>query len=413
MTLLNIAVVGGGVGGPCAALGLAQNGHHVTLYECATSTDGVGFAFRITPNSDRCLRSLGVDTVLGGAVIANSGRLMDAVGLVTAEFRENTDLGKAKKGTSVFAYRPSLQRQLLDRMSKAGVVLKPGMKVTSVDVDDTTLTFDDGSTISADLIIAADGVHSIVRPCIVDASIYYPKLSTDHNCLRFTIPKQTILTDSITSKLVDGDYKMFTWKGDEKRIIAYSVDADRQYNFNATHPAHMSKAETSNADYNGEDAVAYNHSISLSRVEEIYSEFDPRAIRLFELADPEGFRVWSLVDIDEIPQWSKHHTVLIGDAAHAVLPFGFAGAGMAIEDGVTLATLLPAGLRIDDLEGRLKLFETIRRPRVARVRDFSRIMSNAEDPKTIQDYREFLGGHDALEHARMEMEVSSERKTSS
>ena len=255
MTILNIAVVGGGVGGPCAAMGLAQNGHRVTLYELTASKDGVGFAFRITPDSDRCLKFLGIDTVLGDAVIANSGRVMDAEGHIAAEFRENTDLDKAKKGTSVFAYRPTLHRQFLDRMTDVGVIVKTNARVTSVDIDNTTLTFDDGSVVSADVIIAADGVHSIIRPSIVDASKYYPKVSTGNNCLRFTVPKQTILADSVTSGLVDGDYKMFTWKGDEKRIIAYAVDGDRLFNFNATHAADMSKLETFSAECNGEDAV--------------------------------------------------------------------------------------------------------------------------------------------------------------
>lgn len=105
MRPLNIAVVGGGVGGPCAAIALAQNNHHVALYERATSTDGVGFAFRITPNSDRCLKFLGIDTMEGGAVPANTGRLMNWKGDIIAEFRENTDPEQAKKGASVFAYR--------------------------------------------------------------------------------------------------------------------------------------------------------------------------------------------------------------------------------------------------------------------------------------------------------------------
>ena len=105
MPRLDIAIVGGGIGGPCAAIGLAQNGHSVTLYERATTTGGVGFAFRIMPNADRCLKSLGIDTNQGGAVIANSSKLMSTKGEIIAKIRENADIEKAKKGASVFAYR--------------------------------------------------------------------------------------------------------------------------------------------------------------------------------------------------------------------------------------------------------------------------------------------------------------------
>jgi len=62
------------------------------------------------------------------------------------------------------------------------------------------------------------------------------------------------------------------------------------------------------------DLAAYNQKVPLDTVRSIYSEFEPRLIRLFELADPEGFRVWKLVDMDEISAWSRQNTVLLGDA---------------------------------------------------------------------------------------------------
>ncbi len=64
-----------------------------------------------------------------------------------------------------------------------------------------------------------------------------------------------MLDDPITSRQVAGDYKISTWNGDEKRIIAYAVDDKRQYNFNATHPADISERETSDAANNGDDTV--------------------------------------------------------------------------------------------------------------------------------------------------------------
>ena len=99
-----IAVVGAGIGGPAAAAGLARNGHDVTIYERSASSD-VGYAFRITPNSDRCLRLLGIDTVAGGAVPSNIVRGVNSDGQEKSLIKENQDAEKAKEGTSVFAYR--------------------------------------------------------------------------------------------------------------------------------------------------------------------------------------------------------------------------------------------------------------------------------------------------------------------
>ena len=105
MAPLDISIVGAGIGGLVAAIGLVRNGHQVTVYERLSSATEIGYAFRITSNSDRCLKYLGIDTIAGGAVAANSNRMFSAQGQVLFNFTENSDAGKAKRGTSVFAYR--------------------------------------------------------------------------------------------------------------------------------------------------------------------------------------------------------------------------------------------------------------------------------------------------------------------
>jgi 2-polyprenyl-6-methoxyphenol hydroxylase-like FAD-dependent oxidoreductase len=178
MAPLNIAIIGAGIGGPAAAIALAKNGHNVTIYERATSTEGVGFAFRITPNSDRCLKFLGIDVQEKGAVKANTVRILTSEGKVLPEIRENDGPGIADQGVFVFAYRvcqvniekhirlvivntsqPSLQEQLIQRVLESGVPIKTGAKVALVDTERTKLKFEDDSEVYADLIVAADGVH--------------------------------------------------------------------------------------------------------------------------------------------------------------------------------------------------------------------------------------------------------------
>lgn len=105
MASLNIIIVGAGIGGLVAAIGLARNRHQVTVYERLSSTSEIGYAFRITPNSDRCLKHLGIDTIAGGAVAANSNRMFNAKGEIVFEFKENKDVEESQRGTSVFAFR--------------------------------------------------------------------------------------------------------------------------------------------------------------------------------------------------------------------------------------------------------------------------------------------------------------------
>lgn len=118
--------------------------------------------------------------------------------------------------------------------------------------------------------------------------------------------------------------------------------------------------------------------------------------------------------MDDHPDWSLNRTTLLGDACHAVLPFGFSGASMAIEDGVTLFTLLTPDIKVEDIPGRLKLYEEIRRPRVSRVRETSlEGAKGLETKESMQDYLMFLGSHDAVEHAKQvlseHLEVQSQK----
>ncbi|OTA92531.1 hypothetical protein M434DRAFT_31786 [Hypoxylon sp. CO27-5] len=402
MVPLNIAIVGAGIGGPAAAVGLARNGHNVTLYERATSIGSVGFAFRVTPNSDRCLKFLGIDALAGGAVAADLCRMMTSKGELLGEFRENQNPEGLNGGLSVFAHRPALQKQLIDEARRWGAQIKTGVEVTSVDVPCCTITFADGSTSTVDLIIAADGVNSCIRPEIIDSGLYPLKTSTGHNCLRATLPLRAILGDPTTSGAINDELRLLSWHGDDKIIIGYVVDHGRLFNIVCAHSEELSNGETSS----GDDAenTGSEHRISLDKAREIYKDFDNVAVRLIELADPGSFRVWKLMDMDDIPRWSADRVVLLGDACHPLVPFGFSGASMAIEDAVTLTELLLSDVNLEQVQGRLQLYERIRKPRVAKVRDQSRLVaSNFKQPGGFKAFREFLDNHDAAEYAKQEL----------
>ena len=425
---LRIIIVGAGIGGPAAAIGLARNGHKVTIYERSNNTSEVGYAFRLTPNSDRCLKYLNIDTVAGGAVTANTVRAFNAEGKLMREIHENQDADKAKKGTSVFAYRPGLNKQLMEAAVGSGVEVKTGVKVVSVDAEKTTIELEGGETVSADLIIAADGVHSVIRPYIVDTTRFYPQPSTGHNAFRFMVSKSTLQNDSMLGPIVDDNAHMFTWASKKERILVYPVDHDREFNVTCTHPEELSDkhdTEEDSADAIGKQSpishstsrpetdcvVAYNQKASFETVQRIYSGFEPKARRLLELADPNGFRIWKLMDMDEIPNWSVNHTVMLGDACHPVSPFGFSGASMSIEDALTLSTLLPSDVKREEIVPRLKLYEEIRKPRVGRVRSTARENAQAsENKEDMRAYMEFLASHDAVEHAKQALQRQSGTK---
>lgn len=213
----------------------------------------------------------------------------------------------------------------------------------------------------------------------------------------------TVAADEGLSQLINDNYRMASWHDNtsRSRILVYPVNSGKQYNLVCTHPQHKSEDELAKQAQSGSRETTYDKRISLEAALDIYSDFEPRARRLIELADPNGFRVWKLQDIDEAPRWSVNRTVLLGDAAHAVLPFGFSGAGMAIEDSVVLAELLDETVRIGDIPTRLAKFEEVRKPRVARVRETSReIAKGKEDAGYVEEYFKFLSNYDAVEEGR-------------
>ena len=88
---LNIAIAGAGIGGLTAAIGLARNGHMVTMYERLRGSGGVGFSFRLLQNSDRCLRYLGIDPRRTGAVMSNKMNYFAADGRLLREYVTKDD----------------------------------------------------------------------------------------------------------------------------------------------------------------------------------------------------------------------------------------------------------------------------------------------------------------------------------
>lgn len=119
--------------------------------------------------------------------------------------------------------------------------------------------------------------------------------------------------------------------------------------------------------------------------------------------------MWKLMDMDDIPRWSKNRVVLMGDACHPVMPFGYSGASMAIEDAIALTVLLSSDVGVAQVEDRLRLFERIRRARVYRVRDESRKRSaGSKSEADLREYRNFLSSYDAVGYAEQELKKHQE-----
>jgi salicylate hydroxylase len=225
-------------------------------------------------------------------------------------------------------------------------IVHPGMSAKSVDLTETgaTIVFDDGSRRDFDVVIGADGIHSAVRAALWGKDD--PKF-TGIVSYRAVFPRDkapdTPDTDAFTK-----------WWGDtpDKQIVTFPLTLGQEIFVFATTPQ---------GDWT-EEGWTLPGDVEELRAE--YRDFHPDARALLDAC---GEVTKSALHVREpMPQWSRGHATIMGDAAHPMVPFMAQGACMAIEDAVVLARALEdAGP--EDVVAALQRYEDARKPRTAQV----------------------------------------------
>ncbi|KAH7191521.1 hypothetical protein BKA60DRAFT_418614, partial [Fusarium oxysporum] len=334
-----------GIGGLTAAIGLREEGHKVTVFERSALAQETGAAMHLAPNCHGLLQKYDIFPETFGANKNNGVHC-------AADFHCSQ--------TWVLCYRVHLHETLkgaATSQKRQGdpVVLATSSPVASVDVSTTTVTLEDGSSFSGDLILGADGVSSVTRNAVVGDAI--KPFGSGKAAFRFLIPKQKMVEDPELRKLVQDDGFMIMWFGIDRRLVMYPCVNNTVMNLVAMHPSDLSKSD-------GEG--------NKQNLLDIYANFCPTVQTLLDLVDESSLKLWTLLDMDRIPAWVKNKVALLGDAVHPFLPYQGQGGGVAIEDAATICALFPRNVSKDEIEGRLKLYEQIRDDRAHRIQDFTR-----------------------------------------
>lgn len=363
-TPLTILIAGAGIGGLTAAIALRQQGHDVKVYEQSQFASELGAAIHLAPNSNGILRRLGIYAENFGSNPCCKFTECNGQSKVlrSMDVRESNKLWQHPWH---LAHRVHLHEALKKAATtvegKGGPVeLHTKSRVKAVDETAGTLTLEHGETIQGDLIVGADGVHSITRTRIAPDTKPFP---CGKSAFRFLISRTAIKTDPITSHLVQEEGELKIWYEADRRIVMYPTSNNTLLNFVCIHPAAESNA-----------SADWNQSANMETMQKVYSSFDPAVQALLAKADPETLKVWSLLDMKEIPVWCKERLCLMGDAAHPFLPHQGQGAGTAIEDAAALAVVLPLGTRREEVGERLRLWDGIRHERATRIQMYSRII---------------------------------------
>ncbi|MBV7485462.1 FAD-dependent monooxygenase [Bordetella sp. BOR01] len=341
-----VLISGAGIGGLTAALCLVQRGFDVTVLEQAAELKAVGAGLQLSANATRVLDDLGLGPALADVTIKPGGKYVRLWN--TGQEWQLFDLGTeslVRYGHSyMMLYRPDLHGILAQALeSRAPGSLKLGAKVVDVgqDAHGVHAVLADGTRHAADVLVGADGVHSVTRARLIAED--HPRFS---GCIawRGVIPLQALPASMQGTAGVN-------WVGPGAHVIHYPVHAGKLVSF------------TGIVEKDGWGRESWTEQGS---TEECLDDFkgwhaDVQAL-VRQLHAPLR---WAMMVRDPLENWTNGRVTLLGDAAHPTLPFLAQGAGMAIEDGCVIARALQAYR--DDPAYALQAYQATRLERTTRI----------------------------------------------
>ncbi|MBU1210942.1 MAG: FAD-dependent monooxygenase [Alphaproteobacteria bacterium] len=356
---MRILICGGGIGGLAAALALARIGAEVTVFEKRSDTREGGAGIQIGPNGTRILRQLGIAERLQPN-IASPQSLCVHDG-PSGERLTQLPLGgwlEKRHGAPYWvAHRADLHASLMDAAQAHPLItIRPGIDIQSAKTyPDEVLAVSNGETVGAgDLLVAADGLHSTLRRTIFAAP---PPRYCGKSAARSVIPAAATPKGIVTRSVG-------IWLAPQGHVVHYPVRGGAEL-------AVVVIGNHANGD------IDWAREIEPDWVADAVAECAAPVRNL--VAASQTWRRWSLAELSPLPAWVRNRTVLLGDAAHPVLPFLAQGAVLALEDAATLARCLSVAqlasngsLGDDASAAALAAYETARRPRSARVQAASR-----------------------------------------
>jgi salicylate hydroxylase len=348
-----IAIAGAGIGGLAAALGLARLGYDVNVFERAASIEEVGAGLQIGPNAVRALEALGAWPAVARIAFrpqcisirdGQTGRQLTTMPLgSTFEHR----FGKPY----LVAHRADLLNALLETARTLdNISIITGAGVTGIgSPDEPVLELEGQPPFKADILIGADGIRSTVRQHIPQPSA--PR-APSHTIYRALLPASDHLPHDQLNRVT-------LWLCNCGHVVQYPL-SDNRLNIVAIHN-------------DVQELTGWSTSSDSAEVARLFATTHRDLQRV--LAGGTSWLKWPGCDLNPRKVWGAGKVTLLGDAAHATLPYLAQGAAMALEDAAVLArqfTHFP-----EALEQALRRYETVRIPRTRKIILESRKMGDA------------------------------------
>lgn len=357
-----VAIIGAGYAGASTAKALSLLGADVTVYEQARHSGEVGAGIGLRPSSMAAFREWGIfDQIAAVAspskglrIVAPSGELIHA-----EEWPEKEEFGT----TTHLIHRRDFIDALLSVLPEG--MVKFGYKLTGiVDQGETaTATFENGESVTADLIVGADGINSLVRRAFFSDK---PPVFAHEHAYRavFDIDRIPGVFDD------DNDFRIYFDAPTNRHLYLLPLKHRGQVSFDITVPS---------------DDASWSPVVTRERIVASLAGFEPQFEAITRDIDLATVNCRSAHDIDSVDQWHTDSVVLVGDAAHAMLHHQGQGANSAILDAKGLADALAGASSI--AEG-LAAYQAARKPITD---EYQRISRGGWDADALDDA--FPGQH--------------------
>jgi 2-polyprenyl-6-methoxyphenol hydroxylase-like FAD-dependent oxidoreductase len=368
---MRILIIGGGIAGTAAALALDKAGIEAAVHEAHPGTgEDIGAFLTLASNGMLALGQFdAAEVVAGTGFELTSMRVMGDTGLVVS----TVPLGETEDPLRRFrcVRRAELGLALRSEAARRGISVVHGKRLVSAteDEDGVTASFEDGTTERGDLLLGADGIHSVVRP-LTDPESAPPRYAGQRVFYGYT--------NKASPPSEPGRIEMLRGSS---AAMGYAVSPQGEtYWFARVSGEELSDDEIADTT----PAQWREHLLPLLR---------PDATAAADIVAATGNRlmVTNARDLSTVTRWRTDRMLLIGDAAHAASPATGQGASMALEDAVVLAKSLRDAPTTQEA---LETYELLRRPRVERNIVNSARLTSSRAPgrlqRTLRSYRDRL-----------------------
>jgi salicylate hydroxylase len=330
-----VVIIGAGIGGLAAGLGLQRTGFRVRIFEQAPQLGEVGAGLSISPNGALGLHALGVFDAFREHAYAPDYQVVRhwQSGRVLAQVPRGERLEQTYGERYYVIHRADLHRVLAEAVQvNDSEAIVTGHRFADLEQDGSgvSVRFDNGEWRRCDVLIGADGVRSRVRSTLFGAE---EVRFTGYVAWRGLVPIERVPLEAL-------DPPGQVWIGPGHMINRYPVRRGRLLNFVAF------------AERSGWEEEGWSIPAEVAELAEEFAGWHPHVTRIIEAVPQENLFKWALCARSPLMRWVMGRAAVLGDAAHPLLPYLGQGAVMAIEDAVVLARAFRASADIPEALAR-------------------------------------------------------------